>query len=122
MTPHEIYSQFGQLVREHRQALGMKQAALAEALGLSRTSITNLERGRQRIQLHQIFSVAEALGIDVDVLLPRRRSSAPTATMETNLPKNLNIAERHWVHDVVREIGANTESPRGDNDARKHRK
>jgi transcriptional regulator with XRE-family HTH domain len=101
MTPHEIYAQFGQLVREHRQALGMKQGALAEALGLSRTSITNIERGRQRIQLHQIFAVAEALAIEVDILLPRRRSSASGSGMETKLPKNLNLAERDWVHEVV---------------------
>lgn len=43
-----IYGVFGALVREIRERIGINQAELARRLKLTRTSITNLEAGRQR--------------------------------------------------------------------------
>ena len=47
----------------------MNQAELAKRIGLSRTSITNIERGRQRLLVDQFCRVAEILLCDRDYLL-----------------------------------------------------
>jgi transcriptional regulator with XRE-family HTH domain len=60
----------------------MTQSDLAEAMGLSRTSITNIEQGRQRLLIDQFCRVAEVLDSNRDLLLasslksPRSRTSA----------------------------------------------
>ena len=48
----------------------MTQERLGRLVGLSRTSITNIEKGRQHISLHQLFAIAEALRVRPDMLLP----------------------------------------------------
>ena len=57
-----VYQAVGARVRMIREALGRDQASLAKAVGLTRTSIVNLEAGRQRVQLHQLSKLAAALG------------------------------------------------------------
>ena len=59
---HEpIYAAIGSRVRYLREALGMSQADLAKSVGLTRTSLTNFEAGRQRTMLHTIEQMAAAL-------------------------------------------------------------
>lgn len=41
----------------------MTQKTLAEKTGLSRTSITNSERGGQALMVHQLLELAKALGV-----------------------------------------------------------
>lgn len=57
----------------------MTQQELATAIGLTRTSIANLEAGRQRIPLHILYAIAEALGVAPTVLMPpwRGRDGKP---------------------------------------------
>jgi len=59
--PEAIYAAIGSRVRYLREALGMSQAELAKAVGLTRTSLTNFEGGRQRAMLHTIEQMAAAL-------------------------------------------------------------
>jgi transcriptional regulator with XRE-family HTH domain len=54
-------------LREHRE---MTQADLALAVGLSRTSVTNLEAGRQGdVPATKLVAIGEALGANVGALL-----------------------------------------------------
>lgn len=64
-----IYQEFGARVAKRRKELGMIQDELAAGMGLARTSITNIEVGRQRILIHQVFEIADALDMDVSELL-----------------------------------------------------
>ena len=57
------YMRFGEAVRYARLALGLTQRELADRLGYARSSITNIEVGRQRILLDDVFSFAKALEI-----------------------------------------------------------
>jgi DNA-binding XRE family transcriptional regulator len=51
-----LYFAFGNLIRLHRErAPAMTQEKLGNLVGLSRTSIVNIEKGRQHISLHQLF-------------------------------------------------------------------
>lgn len=65
----DIYAGVGANVRQARERLGMTQGSLAEATGLARTSITNIENGNQSIYVHQLVSLARALKSDPAALL-----------------------------------------------------
>lgn len=65
-----IYKGLGGNIRRERAERGMRQAELADLVGLSRTSITNVELGRQGLAVHQLFEFADALGVDPARLLP----------------------------------------------------
>ena len=65
-----FYEEFGQRVRSARLALGLNQEALGHRVGLERSSISNVEKGRQRVQLHMLLEFATALDVPATQLLP----------------------------------------------------
>jgi len=58
-----IYVALGAVIKELRLKAGMTQDDLGEKLGLQRTSICNIEIGRQRVLLSDLWDFAEALGV-----------------------------------------------------------
>jgi transcriptional regulator with XRE-family HTH domain len=71
---HEVYFSIGNAIRTRRDSLGMTQATLAEKTGLSRTSVTNIERGGQGLLVHQLLEIAKALRVAPASLLPVARA------------------------------------------------
>ena len=68
-----LYTLVGKRVAGFRKALGLKQEDVAKRLGISRASLANMEVGRQRLLVHQLYGLADALGLDgPEDLLPRR--------------------------------------------------
>lgn len=53
-----------------RKRRKMRQEELAEALGMQRTSVTNLEAGRQNITLTTAYDIARVLGVEIVELFP----------------------------------------------------
>lgn len=83
----EFYAEVGRLVRVAREAAGITQDALADKVELSRTSVTNIEKGRQKIALHTLFLVAAAVGVEPASLLPpRSKSGAGGRTAADRVP------------------------------------
>lgn len=64
-----LYVAIGQRVLEERIKAGWTQQDLCGQVRLERSSIANIELGRQRVMLHQIFDLAEVLSIPLDDLL-----------------------------------------------------
>ena len=58
-----IYRLVAFRIEYNREKAGMTQEKLAKAIGLDRTTVVNIERGRQRILLHTIKDIAVALNI-----------------------------------------------------------
>lgn len=67
----KLYRVFGSRLRELREQRSVTQEELARRVDLSRTSITNIERGRQRVMLHQVMELAEALEATPQDLMPK---------------------------------------------------
>ena len=66
----EFNRAFGELVKKWRRNGSLTQAELGKKLGLSRTSIVNIEHGRQGIPLSTLPSFADALGCAPHDLIP----------------------------------------------------
>jgi DNA-binding XRE family transcriptional regulator len=72
-----VYAEFGRTVRQARVRLGISQNSLAERVGLSRTSITNIEKGKQRLMLHTAVEMASVLSVPISELVPLAMERAP---------------------------------------------
>jgi len=72
VDPATLYRILGGRIREARDAIGISQAKLAKKLGMTRTSIVNIEAGRQRPPLHVMWAIADELRTEVALLLPTR--------------------------------------------------
>lgn len=70
MDTDPFYKHIGMAIRRGREALDMTQSELARLVGLSRTSLTNIELGRQRILVDQLADLANALHVPFNTLLP----------------------------------------------------
>lgn len=80
MSVDAFYAEFGKLLRHARRprpsrSTKLTQADLAEAVGLSRASVANIERGQQRVQLHLVVRLAEVLGVELGELIPRQMTT-----------------------------------------------
>ena len=64
MSDMELYRRLGRLVAKRRDELDLTQGEVAEKIGLSRASLANLENGRQRIMVHQLFALVNALKLE----------------------------------------------------------
>jgi transcriptional regulator with XRE-family HTH domain len=65
-----LYAEIGSRIRRARKEQGWNQIDLARVVSLTRSSIANLEAGRQRPPVHVILLIAQALGVPADTLLP----------------------------------------------------
>ncbi|WP_071658864.1 helix-turn-helix transcriptional regulator [Duganella sp. HH101] len=65
-----FYKKVGSAIRGARDAAGLTQSELASTVGVSRTSLTNIELGRQRLLVDQLVEIAMALQVSVPDLLP----------------------------------------------------
>jgi transcriptional regulator with XRE-family HTH domain len=64
-----VYRQLGAKIEAIRTTLGWTQGDLATKVGLTRCSITNIEAGRQRVQLHVVEKIAGAFGTTTKQLM-----------------------------------------------------
>jgi transcriptional regulator with XRE-family HTH domain len=64
MTDMQIYRALGRAVARRRKELALTQADVARQIGLTRASLANIESGRQKVLLHQVYRLAGALRLD----------------------------------------------------------
>jgi transcriptional regulator with XRE-family HTH domain len=97
LPPSEVYKLIGQRVRAARVKRGLSQRELAGRVDLTRTSITNIEQGRQKLLVHTLFLLSEALAIPVVELIAVPEQVDPIEAAEKILPANLPKDTRDWV-------------------------
>jgi transcriptional regulator with XRE-family HTH domain len=98
-----FYVEFGERLKEAREKAGLTQQQLAAQAGLPRTSVTNIERGGQKIALHQMVIFAGALGLEPAALLPDGEPDLEDLVAETargTLPTKSE--ERQFAVSVLR--------------------
>lgn len=95
----ELYAAVGFRITRIRRARGLNQEAVAKAAGLARTSITNAESGRQRLPLHVLLAIAQALGVELADLLALDREPPILAQQ---LPQGAQTALAEALEEVER--------------------
>lgn len=66
-----LYFYIGRRLRQYREKAGLSQAELADKTAyISRTSIVQIETGKQRVSIEDLFVLAMTLGIQPGKLLP----------------------------------------------------
>lgn len=92
-----LYADVGNRIRERRDELGLTQQALASAVGLSRTSITNIEQGRQKLLINTLFDIAETLEVSIADLLPDSENGADDDVEEMVTMAGISGREKKWI-------------------------
>jgi len=96
----ELYRQIGKLIRMTRLAIKPKaltQEELAHRVHLKRTSITNIEKGRQKLLVHTLYDIAAALDVPPSALIPTPKSNDdPLREL-----KGLKADEREFARSVL---------------------
>ena len=95
-----FYAQVGRRVRALRGKRGLTQEALASLVDLTRTSITNIEKGRQKLLLHTLVDLAKALRVEPVELLPRTPASLSKERLDQWLQGHPR-KHREWVKSVI---------------------
>lgn len=88
-----FYGAVGRRIAEARRGR-LTQEVLAQKATLTRTSIINIEKGRQQILLHTLVDIARALGITPAELLP---ATGGVETLLRDAPKK----GIEWVKSAV---------------------
>lgn len=96
---------FGQHLRELRTRAGMSQDALGRRAGLSRTSITNIEVGRQHVSLDVLYRLADGLGQEPEELLPTKERVQEYGAIEMADLEGLPQWDQQFVRAAVKKLG-----------------
>lgn len=107
-----IQIEFGKRLHEVRRASGIKQATLARALDVSRTSISNIEGGKHRVFLDHAYQAAHALGVDLALLLPTVEQLFPPQAVLTAADDRLAPAATRAVFEVAQDVRDALREPR----------
>lgn len=98
---HEFYVEFGRRLRERRTSSGLSQAGLAQRVGLSRTSITNIEKGRQQVSLHLFLLLSAALGAEPFEMAPSAVNVSARSDVPEDVLESLAPEDQDWVLRIV---------------------
>jgi transcriptional regulator with XRE-family HTH domain len=68
----DFYKQMGERLRIAREISGLTQSEIAKELGLTRTSVVNIESGNQSIPLHTFVTLCDLLKVSFNLVLTGR--------------------------------------------------
>lgn len=107
-----IYEEIGKRIREARENKKLTQEELGKLVDLTRTSITNIERGKQKIAIDGLYKFANILSVTVFSLLPNESVLLDNIELPGNEDK-LNEVDSD-VLDFAKRIYANYKRNEGE--------
>lgn len=99
--PADFLVDFGAAVRRLRERRSLTQSSLAEQVGLGRTSMTNLERGKQNPPLTLLPRLAQALGVSVVELVTEASLPAAPSADDVLVAHVQDDQLRRWANQVI---------------------
>ena len=99
----------GSTIREQRKFQGWTLQELASRLPMSAASLSAIENDKVVLDIEKLFTIAEALGIRPDAMLPRNpsrhfhisRSGAPDASMPVTFQEEAQQASHNMVRPLA---------------------
>ena len=103
MTKEEsirFYQELGDRIRQFRERVGraMTQEELGRRVNLSRTSIVNIEKGRQHLAAHQVYIFAAVLKVRTEDLVPSQGEES--SFVARKLPADVDKAIVKWAEKL----------------------
>ena len=102
----DMLKEIGSRIKQARQNKHMSQMDLAEASNLSTSFISNVEMGRQSMNVRALIAISDALGVSTDWLLRNDTQAALNISSE-ELYKELqdcNPKEREAILRIVQSM------------------
>jgi transcriptional regulator with XRE-family HTH domain len=104
-APDPFYVATGKALRLAREGKKITQEQVGIAVGLSRTSINNIEKGRQKMLLDTFCNIAQALSEAPDVLLAScMKGEAASAVVDKRL-RGLVPEEQQFIQEGIAQMG-----------------
>jgi transcriptional regulator with XRE-family HTH domain len=94
-----FYKTLGERVRHARLDAGFTQGQLADSVGLARSSVANIESGRQPIYVDALVRIASELQTSISELLPATSKELDASDSEDI--KKLHAMERHFTNLIL---------------------
>jgi len=104
-APEGLYKLVGERLARLRIDRGATQGDLGTFAGLTRASIANIEKGRQRVLVHQLYLFADFLDTDVEELLPEPQEVKYLGLLPEAETAYLQKVRDHFAPPVVRSRG-----------------
>ena len=79
--PVKNHSSLAKLLLELRLQANMSQSDVAEVIGLTRTSVTNMEVGRQPVTIETVDSLAQHLGLELVITVQKSANASSEQTL-----------------------------------------
>jgi len=95
-----FYRELGETFRRLRIGHSLTQEDVARSLGLTRTSVTNIEKGNQKILVHTLIAAADVFGVEPAELLNAPKISV-SISAANDVPQNVKT----WIEGII--TGAN---------------
>lgn len=87
----ELFYRFlGSKIASERNRFGITQEKLGEILGLSRVSIVNLEKGKQKPSVYQLYRIANKFEISLDALSSSYQPNEKTNSQDNILGREID--------------------------------
>lgn len=92
--------EIGQRIAELRIRIGISQQRLAEMLGVSRPTITQIEKGKRKVSVDELVRLSEIFNLSVDNLLCSKEKlkvilAKSQERKEVELPTRINVPQRN---------------------------
>ncbi|MFN0292829.1 helix-turn-helix domain-containing protein [Pedobacter helvus] len=96
----------GNKIRERRVKIGLNQEELSEKISLTRTSISNIEAGRQLPPIDVLYNICNTLGTEIHFFLPTFKEvnsliSEENTTLDKLKTKHLSEGSIKTVQDIL---------------------
>lgn len=97
--------QIGDAIRKRREALGVTQAQLGAAIGVTFQQVQKYEQGRNRVAASKLIRVAEALKCDIGELCFAEEDELPGAKRLVRAWSKLRPRQREALTALVETFG-----------------
>lgn len=110
----EFYKRLGSRIKEAREKLKpiVTQECLADSIGMSRTSIVNIEKGRHHIQVHTLVEISRQLKVSLIDLIPElvgiKINETPVLT-NSFIPEELDSVRKSILKTTSKEVELNVQ-------------
>jgi len=101
LAERHFYEALGSRIRTHRLNQSLTQAELAAALGISRPSLANIEKGRQAVQVQVLAVLAHLLNASMDELVPKPQTLDLVRRKVDELGVERSSADLAWMERMI---------------------